>query len=375
MDAIRLVSLRSLKYLILGFLLTSISQRLYGGCCLFPTPPPRPRTRVDSIYVPVPGERVEWDHSNVKEVVQMTSTSDGDERQPCVSPNGKYVAFVSRPQSRKSGEQVSNDVYVVNADDGSNRRQVTNTEGDQDVYYPYWWTGNDRLLYSRWDGPPYSTRSLYWHDFPAKQLEGYSIVRRENAFWTGGTDLVSGFPSPDGKGIAVCLNTPPNRKTRIVNPDVFRRQPQLENPQILIFDVGTKQASYFASGSDPAWSPDGKNIAYAQTRGDNSFIMVRSIETKEERQITEGTDCVDWMPCWSPSGNAIAFASWRDKDWNIYKVDADGNNTMKLTTSKGTEWDPSWGPGGYIYFSFLQKGQGQDWDIWRLQLKPPSGLK
>jgi len=336
------------------------------GC---PAPVIAPVTRIDSIYVPVAGERLEWDHSNVKEVVQMTSTSNGDERQACVSPDGKYVAFVSRPAVTRSGEEATNDVYVMNADDGSNRRQITNTEGDQDAYYPYWWKGN-RLLYARYDGSPYYTRSLYWQDFPSKQMEGYAIIKRENQFWVGDASIWSGFPSPDGKFIAVCMETPKSRKTRIVKTDVFRRQPQLENPQIVIFNVDTKLAEYFASGSDPAWSPDGKSVAYSQRRGDNSFIMVKDIESKDERQITNGTDCVDWMPCWSPSGNAIAFASWRDKDWNIYKIDADGRSLMKLTTSKGTEWDPSWGPGGYIYFSFLRKGNGQDWDIWRLQLQP-----
>jgi Tol biopolymer transport system component len=340
------------------------------GCAWLCPPSSPPQTKVDSIYVPVAGERLEWDHSNVKVVVQMTSTSDGDERQAAVSPNGKYVAFVSRPAVRKAGEQVTNDVYVVDAEDGGNRRQITNTEGDQATYYPYWWMGNERLLYARYDGSPYNTRGLYWQDFPPKQMEGYAILRRENQFWVGDARIWSGFPSPDGKRIAVCMETPESRKTRIVRPDVFRRQPQLENPQIIIYNVETKLADYFAAGTDPAWSPDGKNIAFAQARGDNSFIMVKNVETKEQRQITDGTDCMDWMPCWSPSGSAIAFASWRDRDWNIYKVDVNGKGLIKLTTSKGTEWDPTWGPGGYIFFSFLRKGKGQDWDIWRLQLQP-----
>ena len=357
MIANRPVSRSAAKHLLVSLLL--LAALFQVGCT------------VSSYYVPVAGERVEWNPGLVKSVNQLTSYSEGHERQPRVSPDGNYVAYVSRPLSAKRGERFHNDVYVMDAATGSNVRPITNAEGEQDVWYPFW-IGDDRLLYTRYDDIPDFPRSLYMHDFPPKRMEGYSIVGREQTFWTGGSFLWSGAPSPDGRKIAICLEVAKHRKTRF-RPNIFVRQPQLDNPVILMYDMDTKQASHFAYGMDPSWSPDGKNVAYTQRRGENTYIYVKNVATNEERQITYGTNAIDWTPCWSPSGNALAFCSWRDKDWNIYKVDADGTNLMQLTTSKGTEWDPTWGSGGNIYFTFLRTGQ--DWDIWRLQLNPPSGLK
>lgn len=316
----------------------------------------------NNIYVPVPGERIEFDPANAQDASPLTSTSAGDERFPQVSPDGKYVALVSRPLAIGTQQGCfTTDVYVIDAS-GGNMRQITQTELEQEVLYPYW-AGNNRILYTRYDGYPEFPLNLYFHDFPSQTMEGISVLRREQTFWRSGSWISSGCPSPDGKKIAICIDFPPYRKGRV---DIFRRQPRLENPLIIIYDLATKSPTEFASGMQPVWSPDGKKIAYSKKVGMNFFIYVKDVETKEERQITSGTDAFDWMPCWSPSGNEIAFASWRTGDWDIWKVGADGKNLMRLTTSPGTEWDPSWGLGGYIYFSFLRRPQ--DWDIWRIKV-------
>ncbi len=43
----------------------------------------------------------------------------------------------------------------------------------------------------------------------------------------------------------------------------------------------------------------------------------------------KGTD--DAMPAWSPDGKHIAFASNRAGNWDIYVMDADGSNVVQLT--------------------------------------------
>jgi TolB protein len=51
-------------------------------------------------------------------------------------------------------------------------------------------------------------------------------------------------------------------------------------------------------------------------------------------------------PAWSPDGSAIAFSSKREGSFDIYTMDADGEGTRRLTTSREDESHPSWAPDG-----------------------------
>jgi TolB protein len=67
-----------------------------------------------------------------------------------------------------------------------------------------------------------------------------------------------------------------------------------------------------------------------------------------------------WSPAWSPDGATIAFVSDQDGDDEIYTVDGDGQNTMKLTDNQGIADDaPSWSPDStMIAFTSNRAGDG-----------------
>jgi TolB protein len=92
---------------------------------------------------------------------------------------------------------------------------------------------------------------------------------------------------------------------------------------------------------EPAWSPDGTQIAYS-SRVEGTFdIYTMSADGSESRQLT-ATKEHDSHPTWGPDGQQIAFA--RDRD--IYVMDADGSNAHLISDPLVEEEDPAWSPDG-----------------------------
>jgi len=90
-----------------------------------------------------------------------------------------------------------------------------------------------------------------------------------------------------------------------------------------------------ADGS-PAWSPDGRRIAFARASVDGdiesgeTFIYGMNADGTGETRLAEGI-----LPTWSPDGNRIAFISGHDTEWDVYVMNADGSGQTKLTTGDG----------------------------------------
>jgi len=52
------------------------------------------------------------------------------------------------------------------------------------------------------------------------------------------------------------------------------------------------------------------------------------------------------MPAWSPDGTAIVFARGYPASSDLYRMNADGSSTTRLTDFEGYEHSPTWSPGG-----------------------------
>lgn len=118
---------------------------------------------------------------------------------------------------------------------------------------------------------------------------------------------------------------------------------------------GKNQIKLTATNEDryPAWSPDGKKIAFMSNRDGNYEIYILNIESvikdiddKEQKNLTNKEGAWDGDPAWSPDGKKIAFASTRDGNYEIYLIDVDGKNVKRLTESKGDDRFPNWSQDG-----------------------------
>src|SRR3954466_6692248 len=72
------------------------------------------------------------------------------------------------------------------------------------------------------------------------------------------------------------------------------------------------------------------------------------------------------QPAWSPDGRRIAFQAYRSSTWQIWTVNADGTEARPITSSPYDDREPIWSPDGTrIAFSSDRSGS---YDVWALTL-------
>ena len=112
------------------------------------------------------------------------------------------------------------------------------------------------------------------------------------------------------------------------------------------------------AGADinPAWSPDGRRIAFASDRAGNREIYVMNADGAEPVRLTNNA-ARDYSPAYSPNGQRIAFVSERDGNAEIYVMDVDGTNALRLTNDSLPDMDPAFSPDGR-QIAFSRNGVG-----------------
>ena len=124
-----------------------------------------------------------------------------------------------------------------------------------------------------------------------------------------------------------------------------------------------------ASDYSPSWSPDGKRIAFISDRDGHvpegrawfTFeIYVMDANGNNQLNLTNNPHS-DRSPSWSPDGKRIVFESDRNNDRGhnieIYMMDADGSNLQRITNNFTEDRYPAWSPDGeHIAFSARREG-------------------
>ena len=126
--------------------------------------------------------------------------------------------------------------------------------------------------------------------------------------------------------------------------------------QLQVFTIhpdatGEKQLTHEGDNGRPAWSRDGKKMAYMSHKGDHLFVAVMDADGSNQKMLCDGM-----TPDWSPDGRKIAFSRGNQ----IWTIDADGTNEHRVTDSQTAKAGPSWSPDGkQMVFILIRNPQSQ----------------
>lgn len=225
------------------------------------------------------------------------------------SPDGRRVAYAGTVDG-------DSEIFVVDAD-GRNRRRLTNIKADDS--HPYWSPDGTRIYFSSGRDTPDPSLPFgrQWHDIFSIRADGSDVRKHTNCR----TVCTYPAPSPDGRRIAYrkILPTPGMRWDLSVMPldsEVF-----VSN----LDGTGEKNLSNSSAYDGwPAWSPDGRWIAFTSNRAgpaSTGQVFIVSPDGGEPKQVTAGR-WSNTTPRWSPDSSKIY--TYRHMDFVQYEIGSIG---------------------------------------------------
>ena len=225
---------------------------------------------------------VSWDG---KETVQLTNSGEA-ESSPRWSPDGKYLSFVSS----RNGEKLAQ-LWLMDRR-GGEAKKITSLKGDLDDYA---WSPDGKKIVMNIRDQDFSDTAKTKTRLPYV-MDRYHF-KQDQAGWIE------------------------NRHTHLY-----------------LFDISTKKTDTLTKGNfdetSPAWSPDGKQLAFASNRSadpdknENEDIWVMDAVINASIKKLTVWPGADRNPKWSPDGKTIAYTSSSSNlNFTMY-----GQNTISLVT-------------------------------------------
>jgi TolB protein len=240
------------------------------------------------------------------------------------SPDGKSI-LMTRIHEGKMG------LWVMNADGTDLHRLFKHDEGPD---FDGSWSPDAKRIVFIFDVLQGTDGKLHIHTINADGTENKVLIPNkafeESPRW-----------SPDGKQLAFVSTRDGQQELYVAElPSPLPRAGeggQVKNIKRLTSEV--------AADTNPSWSPDGKQLAFASHRHGNWEILAMNADGSNVRRLTNHP-AMDYWPVWSPDGKRIAFTSNRDGNYEIYVMNADGTEPRNLSQHPGQDNHATWSPDG-----------------------------
>jgi TolB protein len=105
----------------------------------------------------------------------------------------------------------------------------------------------------------------------------------------------------------------------------------------------------------PAWSPDGRELAYVSFEDRKPVVWVQDLQTGARRRVAnfKGSNSA---PAWSPDGSQLAVTLSREGGSQLFLINRDGSSPRRITQSSAIDTEPAFAPDGKTLYFVSDRG-------------------